>query len=752
MYRLFFYLILLFTILLQAQSKIQKISLQLQWKHQFEFAGFYAAKQKGYYADVGLDVSFKEYKNGVDIVNDVLSKKSTYGTSYSDIVIDYLQGKPIVLVANFFKHSPLVIVTQPDITLPSELKNKRVMGVEKSLKSAAFLMMFKDFDMDLNSFTNVPPSFTTKEFMDKKVDAMVAYTTNELYTLNRAGIKYNVLNPSSYGTEYYDDNLFTSRDELINHPKRVKNFRDASIKGWTYALSHKEEIVNLILKKYNTQHKSYDALMFEARQIQNMMNPALFKIGSVSVRRLRIMAEDFIEMNLLPKNVSLDFSDFVYKQRYYNTDLTKEEKNYLEKKGVIRMCVDPDWMPFEAIQNKKHIGISADYFKLLRKNSHMDIKLYPTKSWQESISAAKSRKCDIFSLASKTKNRLKYMDFTTPYLKLPIVLATRIDRPYTYNFYALKDKKIGVIKGYAIGEILHAKYPQMRLVEFKNIHEALKKVESGDIYGYVDNLMTIAYTIQRDFTNQMKISSRVNEEVLLAIGTRNDELLLHSIFEKLIHTVSEKQKQKILNSWISVKEVKETNYNLLFKILGFIIVLGIIFLYRYYILKKYNKKLEKLSTTDVLTGLNNRLKIDTTLQNQHNLFLRYKTPCSIMIVDIDYFKNINDTYGHQVGDTVLKEIANIFISSVRTTDIVGRWGGEEFLIICPNTNMEELKILAQNIRKKVVSHKFSKINQNISISIGLSTFQINKTITTIVKEADSALYRAKENGRNQVCY
>ena len=557
---------------------MQKISLQLQWKHQFEFAGFYAAKQKGFYTDVGLDVSFKEYANGIDIVNDVLNKKSTYGTSYSDIVIDYLQGKPIVLVANFFKHSPLVIVTQSDITLPSELKNKRVMGVEKSLKSAAFLMMFKDFDMDLNSFVNVPPSFSIKEFVDKKVDAMVAYTTNELYALNKAGIKYNVLNPSSYGTEYYDDNLFTSRDELINHPKRVKNFRDASIKGWAYALSHKEEIVKLILDKYNTQHKSYDALMFEARQIQKMMNPTLFKIGSISVRRLRMMAEDFIEMNLLPKDVSLDFSDFVYKQRYYNTDLTKEEKNYLEKKGIIRMCVDPDWMPFEAIQNKKHIGISANYFKLLRKNSHISIKLYPTKSWQESISAAKSRKCDIFSLASKTKNRLKYMDFTSPYLRLPIVLATRIDKPYTYYFYSLKDKKIGVVKGYAIEEILHAKYPQMRLVEFKNIHEALRKVESGEIYGYVDNLMTIAYTIQRDFTNQMKISSRVNEEVLLAIGTRNDEPILRSIFEKLTHTVSEKEKQKILNSWISVKEIKNTNYNLLFKILGLVIVLGIIFL------------------------------------------------------------------------------------------------------------------------------------------------------------------------------
>ena len=109
------------------------------------------------------------------------------------------------------------------------------MGVQDSLKSTAFLMMFKDFGMDMNSFTNVLPSFNVNDFVNKKVDAMVAFSTNELYDIDKAGAKYNVINPSSYGTEFYDVNLFTSKDELINHPQRVKNFREASIKGWIYA-------------------------------------------------------------------------------------------------------------------------------------------------------------------------------------------------------------------------------------------------------------------------------------------------------------------------------------------------------------------------------------------------------------------------------------------------------------------------------------------------------------------------------------
>ena len=456
-----FYILVLFSSL-QGANKLQDVSLQFQWKNQFEYAGFYAAKEKGFYKDVGLNVSFKEYTNGMSIIDDVISKKSTYGITYADLIVDYLHGKPIVFLANFFKHSPLILVTQPEIQIPSDLKGKKIMGVQDSLKSTAFLMMFKDFGMDMNSFTNVLPSFNVNDFVNKKVDAMVAFSTNELYDIDKAGAKYNVINPSSYGTEFYDVNLFTSKDELINHPQRVKNFREASIKGWEYALTHKEEIIELILKKYNTQHKSRGALEFEAMQIQKMMNPTLFKIGSIDKRRVRIMAEDFIEMGLVANDASLDFDDFIYNDINYNTDLSKTEIEYLKSKGTLKLCTDPSWMPFEAIKDNKHVGIAADYFNILRKNSNISMELYPTKSWQESLEAAQNRKCDIFTLASATPLRLKYMDFTDPYIKLPLVVATKIDKPYTENFYTLKDKKIGVVQGYSIAEILHSKYANCR--------------------------------------------------------------------------------------------------------------------------------------------------------------------------------------------------------------------------------------------------------------------------------------------------
>ena len=624
------------------------------------------------------------------------------------------------------------------------------MGVEESIKSTAFLMMFKEFGMDMHSFTNVAPTFNVDDFIQKKVDAMVIFSTNELYYLEKSGVKFNILNPSNYGTEFYDVNLFTSRAELINHPKRVKNFTDASIKGWQYALSHKEEIIDLILKKYNTQHKSRAALEFEATQIQNMILPNIFPIGSIDAKRVKMMAESFKEMGLVAKDIPLEFGTFIYDDKEHPKELTQNEKEYLTRKGTLKLCVDPTWMPLEAIQKGKYTGISSEYFNLLQKRSPLNLQLYPTSSWQESLKAAQERKCDIFTLASSTPDRLKYMDFTESYITLPLVLATTLDKPFTYNFYDLKDKKIAVVKGYAIADILHNKYPDMPLVLVNNIQEGLKKVESGEAYGYVDNLMVLAYAIQHNFTNQIKISSRLNASVSLAIGTRNDEPMLHTIFEKLIYLISEKEKQEILNHWISVEESTAMDYSFLWKTFGVFGIIILFFLYRNYELSKYNRILQTISHTDPLTQLFNRIQLDKELARNYELFLRYGTACGVIIIDIDHFKEINDTFGHQAGDEVLKQFAQLLHVSLRATDIAGRWGGEEFLIICPNTDMKDLLSVAKNLRNKIAQHDFTHMTASITASFGVNIFDTTKDLHTIIKEADDALYDAKDSGRNRV--
>jgi diguanylate cyclase (GGDEF)-like protein/PAS domain S-box-containing protein len=164
-------------------------------------------------------------------------------------------------------------------------------------------------------------------------------------------------------------------------------------------------------------------------------------------------------------------------------------------------------------------------------------------------------------------------------------------------------------------------------------------------------------------------------------------------------------------------------------------------------LKEKEIMLNKLARTDQLTKLYNRVYLDEVLMNQYYRFYRNHEPCSIVMMDIDHFKEVNDQYGHLVGDKVLVEFAEILRQSVRTSDIVGRWGGEEFMLILPHTEIDQAVELAKKLLKLINEHEFSIVGKKTA-SFGISTFRVDVTVEKVVDEADRALYEAKVAGRN----
>jgi diguanylate cyclase (GGDEF)-like protein len=168
-------------------------------------------------------------------------------------------------------------------------------------------------------------------------------------------------------------------------------------------------------------------------------------------------------------------------------------------------------------------------------------------------------------------------------------------------------------------------------------------------------------------------------------------------------------------------------------------------------LEDKNIKLEKLSVTDSLTQLYNRVKLDEVFTEQVHASIRYNTPFSILLCDVDFFKRVNDTFGHLIGDKILAETAKILSDTIRETDIIGRWGGEEFLIICRETDKKNALQLAQRLRTAVESHSFIS-NQRQTISIGVSSFMPKDSDLSMLARADRALYSAKDSGRNCVSF
>lgn len=137
----------------------------------------------------------------------------------------------------------------------------------ENLKSGSFQALFEKFDINVNDIDLVKPTFSIDEFINKKVDAMAVYETNELYFLDKINYKYNIIDPNTYGIKFYDLNFFTSKEEYEKHPMQVHSMQYATIKGWEYAIKHPEEIIDIILKKYNTQNKTRESLEFEAKKL-----------------------------------------------------------------------------------------------------------------------------------------------------------------------------------------------------------------------------------------------------------------------------------------------------------------------------------------------------------------------------------------------------------------------------------------------------------------------------------------------------
>jgi diguanylate cyclase (GGDEF)-like protein len=168
-------------------------------------------------------------------------------------------------------------------------------------------------------------------------------------------------------------------------------------------------------------------------------------------------------------------------------------------------------------------------------------------------------------------------------------------------------------------------------------------------------------------------------------------------------------------------------------------------------LKKYAYKLNYQATHDNLTQLYNRQKLNDELEKEIARQKRYGHPFSLVMFDIDNFKSINDQFGHDVGDIVLKELSLILQKTVRSTDFSARWGGEEFMILLPETDINNALSVANNIRADVESINFGNImDRNVTISVGVSTFKDGDDKISILKRIDVALYKAKENGKNQV--
>jgi PAS domain S-box-containing protein len=291
-----------------AQASLDKVTLQLKWHHQFQFAGYYAAQQQGYYREAGLDVDILEADPGIDVVREVVSGRAQFGVGTSALLLSRREGQPVVVLAVIFQHSPLVLVARADAGISSvqDLAGKRLMIEPHSDELIAYLHRE---GVGERSMTLLEHTFDPQDLIKGKVDCMSAYQTDETYFLDQARFKYLTFSPRMGGSDFYGDNLFTSRAELEAHPGRVKAFREASLKGWKYAMQHPEEIADLIIAQYG-ERRGRGYLLYEAQKMATLLRPDLVEMGYMYPGRWQHIIRTYEELGLLPKG--FDPEGFLY--------------------------------------------------------------------------------------------------------------------------------------------------------------------------------------------------------------------------------------------------------------------------------------------------------------------------------------------------------------------------------------------------------------------------------------------------------
>ncbi|MBN2894592.1 MAG: ABC transporter substrate-binding protein [Campylobacterales bacterium] len=307
--RLFALLFLLMSLSLHAQKQV---TLQLLWKHQFEFAGYYMAQEKGFYRDAGLDVRFKEYSFGLDIPGSVLRGESDFGLDGSGLILEAMQGKPLYLITTTFQTSPFVLLTKKrdDLLHVSDLKGKKVMVTPNQVAMASLSAMLRTNNIGESDYEAQVHSFDIEDLIDGTTDAMSAYLSNEPFHMIERNLSYTIFNPSDHGFDFYDNILFTSRSLAARDPELIDAFYAASRKGWLYAFDHIEESALVIQKHYNTQNKSLEHLIYEGETIKSLSGYGTPNFGSFKPAIISQIAQTYKLLDIT--KATLDTDGLIY--------------------------------------------------------------------------------------------------------------------------------------------------------------------------------------------------------------------------------------------------------------------------------------------------------------------------------------------------------------------------------------------------------------------------------------------------------
>lgn len=376
-------------------------------------------------------------------------------------------------------------------------------------------------------------------------------------------------------------------------------------------------------------------------------------------------------------------------------ELSHKEIAYLDK-NIIKYCINPSGLPFEGLNEKgEHVGMSADYYDLFEKMLSAKFELVKTNNWNESITAIKQEKCDMLALGMETHDRKEYLNFTSHYLEVPLVVATRVDVPFINNILDLDGERIGIIRGDAFVDILRLKYPSLNLVEVDDIKQGLDSVKNEDLFAYIDTLASIGYEFQSEYFGELKIAGKIDEDLKLSMAVvKKDEVLL-DILQKTVNNLSNETHREILNKWVPVRYQSEVDYTFIWKVLiAALLLVALIFFWNTMVVKIRAKAKDDFlavmshelrTPMNAIAGLSALLKLSPLDATQKGYVEKLESSSGYMMQLVnnvlDFAKVKNDSFElEQRGfrlDIALHSVKSILAQKAEDKGLTLSVGGED---------------------------------------------------------------------------
>lgn len=646
-------------------AALEQVALQLKWKHQFQFAGYYAAQEKGYYRDAGLEVELREAGPETDPVGEVLGGRAQFGVSNSALILERARDKPVVAIAVIFQHSPFILAArrQSGIRSVHDLAGKRLMFEPHAEEVFAYL---RREGISEKQLTLLPHSLDHQDLIDGRTDVVTAYSTDEPYFFEQKKFAYLEFLPRAAGIDFYGDNLFASADEIARHPDRVKAFRDASLKGWAYAMQHPEEIADLIVARYG-QRKSREHLLYEAREMVSLLRPDLVEIGHMNPGRWRHIADTYADLGMMARDFPLE--GFLYDPEP-QTD--RRMTAAATASTLVAMLLAAALIGFIILTHRLRREIAV------RRQIEDELR--------------------------ESDRKFRTIAETTP-------VALLITRPGDGRIlYA--NQTAADLGGLPIEELIDSDVTRF----YPDPAERQRFLEELRTTGSVRN--QIVEFVREDGTSLMTQRSAT-------LGSLDDQ-------PALFVAIADLRERKRLET-----DLKESNAMLQAQLDE---------------IHRLQADLREQAVRDGLTNLFNRRYLDETLERELARAKREGYPLSLVMIDIDHFKKLNDTYGHQAGDKVLRELAALLWGDVRAEDVPCRYGGEEFVVLLPRMPLDIALERAEEWRRTLQATRvpFGDFQLETTISCGVAAYPDHaRTADDLLRCCDEALYDAKHGGRNR---